>query len=295
MVGAGRAGRRPRDASFLPQPAGDLQPHAVGRRERLERRRRGRGCASDRRANARQAAHSSRWSSSSARRIGAERAVDELLNRIRDTACTACSFAVAAPRILTRSAASLEAAAAPCAPATSTCLPRCPSTSATSRCSSPSTSCSTNAARQPSGSSRQRALEIHLRHRLLGQPAAARIRQHAARRPARRSAGPSARPGSAGSRGTGSSPADTATCRAPTRRGSCRACGAPREKSPAADLRRPCGLPSIRHARLNSRPAWARYSSSNAARSPCGTARRAPCPPPGPAWRPARGRDALSA
>ena len=66
---------------------------------------------------------------------------------------------------------------------------------------------------------RHRPLEIHLRHRALGEPMAAPHRAAPARRRARRSSGWPVRSGCADSRGTGSRPADTATCRAPTRRG----------------------------------------------------------------------------
>ena len=129
-----------------------------------------------------------------------------------------------------------------------------PRTSPTSRCSSPSMSCSTNAARQPIGQLRERPLEIHLRHRPLRQPAAARVRQPRLVVQRDRSAGWPVRRGCAGSRGTGSSPAGTATCRAPTRRGSCRASGAPTRKISCSRSSASAGLPTIRNATLNSRP-----------------------------------------
>ena len=114
----------------------------------------------------------------------------------------------------------------------------------------------------------QRALEIHLRH--------APIRK--ARLPA------SYQPGSSSSvsvtclvrtarllryPGIGSWPADTARCRARTRRGSSPASGAPKRKISCSRSSASAGLPTIRAARLYNFPACALYSSSNAPEISC--------------------------
>ena len=160
-----------------------------------------------------------------------------------------------------------------------------PSTSPTSLCSRPSMSCSTNAARQPSGSSAQRPFQIHPAHRPLGEAAAARVRDP--RLVVQRLGH------LAGPRRAAPQVVQAEVRRQPVepraeRRVAAKRIELPvhrRERSPAAGPRRPPGCRPSGSVRLNSRPEWARYSSSNAPRSPAGSARRAPGRPPGRAAR----------
>ena len=101
---------------------------------------------------------------------------------------------------------------------------------------------------------RHRPLEIHLRHRRARRGDGWPHRAATARRQSRRSSESPVPCGCADSRGTGSRPADTARSRAPTRRGSSPACGAPRGRRPAACPRRRPGCPASGRGRR--RASW---------------------------------------
>ena len=175
---APRAGAVLADAPFLAQPSGDLQPRAIGRLERRQRRRRRRGSAAGPRAARGTPSHCVEVHLELGAADRSDRAVHGLLDRVQVYVRTPYRPRSGSQPLYTLSRNSPRSRSR----ALCTCdfdVPSAmPSTSETSRCSSPSTSCSTNAARHPSGSSRERALEIDPVDRAIRQPMAARVRQH---------------------------------------------------------------------------------------------------------------------